>query len=61
MKGNDIVTTVGANQWAYVWAAYGLTFLLTIIALVWGSASARRQRIGAPGALGTPYVRGERG
>ncbi|MBP7032023.1 MAG: ABC transporter permease [Chloroflexi bacterium] len=38
-----------------------MPFLLTIIALVWGSASARRQRIGAPGALGTPYVRGERG
>ncbi|NMC16708.1 MAG: ABC transporter permease [Chloroflexi bacterium] len=36
-------------------------FVLTIIALVWGSASARRQRIGAPAALGIPYVRGERG
>ncbi|MFZ3070027.1 MAG: ABC transporter permease, partial [Anaerolineaceae bacterium] len=36
-------------------------FLLTIIALVWGSASARKKRLGAPGALGVPYVRGERG
>jgi ABC-type uncharacterized transport system permease subunit len=36
-------------------------FLLTIIALVWGSASARRKRLGAPAALGVPYVRGERG
>lgn len=36
-------------------------FVLTIIALVWGSASARRQRIGAPAGLGSPYVRGERG
>jgi simple sugar transport system permease protein len=35
-------------------------FLLTIIALVWGSAASRRQRIGAPAALGVPYVRGER-
>jgi len=35
-------------------------YILTIIALVWGSASARRQRIGAPGALGLPYIRGER-
>lgn len=38
-----------------------MPFVLTIIALVWGSASARRQRIGAPAALGIPYVRGERG
>ena len=35
-------------------------FLLTIIALVSGSAASRRQRIGAPAALGVPYVRGER-
>ncbi len=38
-----------------------MPFVLTIIALVWGSASARRLRIGAPAALGIPYVRGERG
>ncbi len=42
MKGNDIVTTVGANQWAYVWAAYGLTFLLTIIVLVFTYMAMRR-------------------
>lgn len=36
-------------------------FVLTILALVWGSASARRKRLGAPAALGQPYVRGERG
>ena len=37
-----------------------MPFLLTIIALVLGSAASRRQRIGAPAALGVPYVRGER-
>lgn len=36
-------------------------FLLTIIALVWGSRAAKRKRLGAPAALGMPYVRGERG
>ena len=36
-------------------------FVLTIIALLWGSARARRKRLGAPAALGVPYVRGERG
>jgi len=36
-------------------------FLLTIIALVWGSQAARRKRLGAPAALGVPYIRGERG
>jgi len=36
-------------------------FLLTIIALLWGSGAARRKRLGAPTALGVPYVRGERG
>ena len=36
-------------------------FLLTIIALIWGSRSAMRKRIGAPAALGVPYIRGERG
>jgi simple sugar transport system permease protein len=35
-------------------------FLLTIIALVWGSSASRRKRIGSPAALGVPYVRGER-
>ncbi|HKZ43856.1 MAG TPA: ABC transporter permease [Anaerolineales bacterium] len=36
-------------------------FLLTIIALVWGSQAARRKRLGTPAALGVPYIRGERG
>lgn len=36
-------------------------FILTIIALVWGSREATRKRLGAPAALGLPYVRGERG
>lgn len=36
-------------------------FLLTIIALLWGSRTASRKRIGAPAALGIPYIRGERG
>lgn len=36
-------------------------YILTILALVWGSSAARRKRIGAPAALGTPYMRGERG
>jgi simple sugar transport system permease protein len=36
-------------------------FLLTLLALVWGSRAATRKRLGAPAALGVPYVRGERG
>lgn len=36
-------------------------FLLTIIALLWGSSAAKRKRKGAPAALGVPYIRGERG
>ena len=36
-------------------------YLLTIIALVWGSSNARRKHLGAPAALGEPYIRGERG
>jgi simple sugar transport system permease protein len=36
-------------------------FLLTIIALVWGSRAATRKRLGSPAALGIPYIRGERG
>jgi simple sugar transport system permease protein len=38
-----------------------LPYVLTVMALVWGSSSARRKRIGAPAALGEPYIRGERG
>ncbi len=34
---------------------------IVILALVIGSRAAMRKRIGAPAALGEPYVRGERG
>lgn len=36
-------------------------YLLTILALVIGSRQAARKRLGAPAALGLPYIRGERG
>ena len=36
-------------------------YILTIIALVLGSRAAARKRLGAPAALGVPYIRGERG
>ncbi len=36
-------------------------FVLTIVALIWGSGAARRKRRGSPAALGIPYIRGERG
>lgn len=36
-------------------------YLLTILALVIGSQAANRKRLGAPAALGVPYIRGERG
>ncbi|MFK7803046.1 MAG: ABC transporter permease [Anaerolineae bacterium] len=38
-----------------------LPFILIILALVVGSNQARRKRLGAPAALGVPYIRGERG
>jgi ABC-type uncharacterized transport system permease subunit len=38
-----------------------LPYLFTVIVLVIGSREATRKRIGAPAALGNPYVRGERG
>ena len=38
-----------------------LPYLATIFVLIAGSREAIRKRIGAPAALGTPYVRGERG
>ncbi len=38
-----------------------LPYAFTILVLVIGSRGALRQRLGAPAALGTPYVRGERG
>ena len=38
-----------------------LPFAFTIVVLVIGSREAIRKRLGAPAALGLPYVRGERG
>lgn len=38
-----------------------LPYLFTVIVLVIGSREAMRKRIGAPAALGNPYIRGERG
>jgi simple sugar transport system permease protein len=37
-----------------------IPFILVIVALVIGSQQAIRNRIGAPAALGVPYIRGER-
>ncbi len=36
-------------------------YLLTIIAVIYGSRAATRKHTGAPAALGEPYIRGERG
>jgi simple sugar transport system permease protein len=38
-----------------------LPYAFTIIVLIIGSREAMRKRLGAPAALGVPYVRGERG
>jgi len=38
-----------------------LPYAFTVIVLVIGSREAIRKRIGAPAALGNPYIRGERG
>jgi simple sugar transport system permease protein len=38
-----------------------LPYAFTIVVLVIGSRAAIRQRLGAPAALGLPYIRGERG
>ena len=38
-----------------------LPYLFVIVVVVIGSREARRKRLGAPAALGMPYVRGERG
>lgn len=38
-----------------------LPYAFTIIVLILGARSATRRRIGAPAALGLPYVRGQRG
>ena len=36
-------------------------YLLTILALIWGSRTASKKHSGSPAALGVPYIRGERG
>ncbi len=36
-------------------------YILTVLALVLGSRAAIKKRLGAPAALGVPYIRGERG
>jgi hypothetical protein len=38
-----------------------LPYLMVILVVVIGSREAVRKRVGAPAALGRPYVRGERG
>jgi simple sugar transport system permease protein len=38
-----------------------IPYAFTIVVLVIGSREATRKRIGAPAALGEPYIRGERG
>ncbi|MCJ7435038.1 MAG: ABC transporter permease [Anaerolineales bacterium] len=38
-----------------------LPYLFTVVVLVIGSREAMRKRLGAPAALGNPYIRGERG
>ena len=38
-----------------------LPYAFTIVVLIIGSREALRKRLGAPAALGLPYVRGERG
>ena len=38
-----------------------LPYLFVIVVVILGYRATTRQRIGAPAALGTPYVRGERG
>lgn len=38
-----------------------LPFVFVIVVLIIGSREALRKRIGAPAALGVPYIRGERG
>jgi simple sugar transport system permease protein len=38
-----------------------IPYAFTVIVLIIGSREAMRRRLGAPAALGTPYIRGERG
>ena len=59
-------TLLGMTNPLYINSNYGFflqmtPYVLTIIALVIGSRQAARKRLGAPAALGLPYIRGERG
>jgi len=59
-------TLLGFTNPLYINSNFGFflqmtPYLLTILALVIGSRAAMRKRLGAPAALGRPYVRGERG
>lgn len=59
-------TIFGLTNPLFVNSNYGFflqmaPFIFTIIALIWGSRVAIRERLGAPAALGVPYIRGERG
>ncbi|MEM7344237.1 MAG: ABC transporter permease [Chloroflexota bacterium] len=59
-------TLLGFTNPLYVNANLGFflqmaPFILTIIALIWSSQTAAKRRLGAPSALGVPYIRGERG
>lgn len=56
----------GLKNPLYINSNYGFflqmaPYILTIIALIIGSRAAARKRLGAPAALGEPYIRGERG
>lgn len=57
---------LGMKNPLYINSNYGFflqmtPYVLTILALVIGSRQAARKRLGAPAALGLPYIRGERG
>ncbi|MFL7838015.1 MAG: ABC transporter permease [Candidatus Promineifilaceae bacterium] len=59
-------TLLGFTNPLYINSNYGFflqmtPYILTIIAVIIGSRAATRQRLGAPAALGEPYIRGERG
>ena len=57
---------LGFTNPLYINSNYGFflqmtPYLLTILALVLGARMAMKKRLGAPAALGIPYIRGERG
>lgn len=42
VQTSEVVATVGADQWSYVWAAYGLTFVLAALVIAFSYAAMRR-------------------